>query len=241
MKQQRPTKTANSKLNSPVSTKKETQSSAIPNGKIKTAQEVERHSNKIANISVSKLVEPKVRVTNNKRNAEVKPQPVIQNAPLQTPNTGIPKPTAAVKGTTKVIRDEKSSTIVKSSSMISRENSQMSMETSKPAAMVSPMKNEKEVTQLSESSNSASTGQHSNSSESSVIYKPSSESGSEQQNVIPNRKEPVSYLSDVNCLKPQVEEVDNKKDKVNGHNGLRGDMGYPRLTKEGSLGKKLCV
>lgn len=51
--------------------------------------------------------------------------------------------------------------------------------------------------QLSESSHSASTGQHSNSSESSVIYKPSSESGSEHPlPVIPNRKEPPGYLNE---------------------------------------------
>lgn len=61
-------------------------------------------------------------------------------------------------------------------------------------AMVSPMPSDVH-SQLSESSHSASTGQHSNSSESSVIYKPSSESGSEHPlPIIPNRKEPQGYL-----------------------------------------------
>lgn len=55
--------------------------------------------------------------------------------------------------------------------------------------------------QLSESSHSASTGQHSNSSESSVIYRPSSESGSERAPVpppvIPNRMDlPKGYLNE---------------------------------------------
>lgn len=86
---------------------------------------------------------------------------------------------------------------------MSRESSQLSLKQHKPAiAMVSPIKNEKDLTQLSESSNSASTGKHSNSSESSVIYKPSSESGSEHHNIIPNRKEPVNYITDVTELSP---------------------------------------
>lgn len=58
-------------------------------------------------------------------------------------------------------------------------------------AVVSPIQNEHvnnsnieaPSSQLSESSHSASTGQHSNSSESSVIYRPSSESGSEQPKI----------------------------------------------------------
>lgn len=62
--------------------------------------------------------------------------------------------------------------------------------------MVSPMPSDAHSL-LSESSHSASTGHHSNSSESSVIYKPSSESGSEHPlPVIPNRKEPPGYLSE---------------------------------------------
>lgn len=99
--------------------------------------------------------------------------------------TGIPKPTAAVKGTSKV--QEKAAPAGKLSSGISRDSSQVSIAQQAKVALVSPMKSEN---QLSESS--ASTGQHSNSSESSVIYKPSSESGSDNNNVVPNRKEQVS-------------------------------------------------
>lgn len=102
--------------------------------------------------------------------------------------TGIPKPTAAIKGTSKPPREEQRSmpqTPVKSPPSIGREGSSVgcivpsSVNGGKQAvAMVSPMPSEP----LSESSNSASTGLQSNSSESSsVIYKPTStsDSGSE--------------------------------------------------------------
>lgn len=123
-------------------------------------------------------------------------------------HTGIPKPTAAVKGTFKSKEDRhvihkstnsQLSPIQSNSSLnstnnvsalpFSREQSNLSKETSqKQTLAVSPMPVVNSgvpnaISQMSESSHSNSThsttGHHSNSSDSSVIYRPSSESGSE--------------------------------------------------------------
>lgn len=197
-KQQRSVKAAPAKI-SPNLSKKE----IGPVKQTKIPQEVEKQSGKVpaSSAASSKLGEPKIKISSSK--TDIKAQAV----PLQTSGTGIPKPTAAVKGTSKVPRDDKANKM-KSPSLISRECSQTSMSGSKPAvALVSPMKNEKD-NQLSESSHSASTGQHSNSSESSVIYKPSSESGSDHHNVIPNRKDPPSYISEEVRAKEKPEAVE---------------------------------
>lgn len=200
LKQTRPNKPNQSK-NSPNATKKEISS----NKPTKIAVEVEKHAYKVANLPATKLSEPKIKVTINK-DGSTKVQSQIPSIPtLQSgPGTSIPKPTAAIKGTSKITRDTSMNSFkAPHSAGVSRESSQVSLKQHKPAiAMVSPIKNEKDVTHLSESSNSASTGQHSNSSESSVIYKPSSESGSEHQNIIPNRKEPLNYITDVTELSP---------------------------------------
>lgn len=76
------------------------------------------------------------------------------------------------------------------------------------------MKNEP---QLSESSHSASTGHHSNSSESSVIYKPSSESSSEHHNIIPNRKDPITYISEATeeQIQEKVLNIENQQENKN--------------------------
>ncbi|KAI4459066.1 steerin [Holotrichia oblita] len=172
VKQQRPTKTAVIK-SSPVPGKKDVTPATVKAAK--TAQEVEKHAHKVANLN-SKLAEPKLKVSAAPKRNEINDLSGknLQNA-VPTPNTGIPKPTAAIKGTSKPPRDMKSPSV-------SRESSQASISSKPPTvALVSPMKIEN---QLSESSHSASTGHHSNSSESSVIYKPSSESGSEH-----NKKE----------------------------------------------------
>lgn len=196
VKQQRPTKTTVVK-SSPVPAKKEGVSKPT-----KTAQDVEKHAHKVANLS-SKLAEPKVKVpSSGAKHNEVKNSPLPTN---HNPNTGIPKPTAAIKGTSKPARDDKSA--VKSPT-VSRESSQASISTKPTVALVSPMK--VESNQLSESSHSASTGHHSNSSESSVIYKPSSESGSEHNGVIPNRKE--GYLPDL-AEQPSFDENNVGSDK----------------------------
>lgn len=200
LKQTRPNKPNQSK-NSPNATKKEV-SASKPN---KIAVEVEKHAHKVANLPATKLNEPKIKVTIIK-DGTTKVQSHIPSIPtLQSgPGTGIPKPTAAIKGTSKISRDISTGSFkAPTSAGVSREGSQVSLKQHKPAiAMVSPIKNEKDGNQLSESSNSASTGQHSNSSESSVIYKPSSESGSEHHNIIPNRKETVNYITDVTELSP---------------------------------------
>lgn len=193
LKQTRPGKPTQAK-NSPSSTKKE----LITGKTSKTAADVEKHAHKVANLPTTKLTEPKIRVTINK---DVKSHAL----PIQpAPGTGIPKPTAAIKGTSKITRDTSLNSLkTPNSTGVSRESSQVSLKQHKPAiALVSPIKNEKETNQLSESSHSASTGHHSNSSESSVIYKPSSESGSEHHNVIPNRKEPLTYITDVTEQSP---------------------------------------
>ncbi|XP_052753884.1 protein sickie isoform X4 [Galleria mellonella] len=132
-------------------------------------------------------------------------------------HTGIPKPTAAVKGTFKISKDDRhiiskstnsqlspiqSNSSLNSTNNVSalpfnREQSNLSKDVSqKQTLAVSPMPNPGNPTsQMSESSHSNSThsttGQHSNSSDSSVIYRPSSESGSEisrTTNNVPNKR-----------------------------------------------------
>ncbi|XP_026725908.1 protein sickie isoform X6 [Trichoplusia ni] len=127
----------------------------------------------------------------------------------QQNHTGIPKPTAAVKGTFKISKDDRhvinkstnsqlspiqSNSSLNSTNNVSalpfgREQSNLSKDiTQKQTLAVSPMPVvntgiHTHISQMSESSHSNSThsttGQHSNSSDSSVIYRPSSESGSE--------------------------------------------------------------
>lgn len=210
LQQARPKKATPSK-NSPSSGKKE-----IANGQAKpskTASDVEKHAHKVANLPATKLAEPKVRVSSGKPSeVGVKNHHPPSNIPTHNvqhaPGTGIPKPTAAIKGTSKVARSEdKCVAAIKSPpSGLSRESSQNNISHKPAVALVSPMKNDKE-NQLSESSHSASTGHHSNSSESSVIYKPSSESGSEHHNIIPNRKEPLQYISDAEQTPPPPQPI----------------------------------
>jgi hypothetical protein len=215
LKQTRPAKAGPTK-SSPGAAKKDA-SAAKP---ARTATDVEKHAHKVANLAASKLSEPKVKAAAKTEGASNKNGQGQQNhLPTQMQHgTGIPKPTAAIKGTTKIVRDDKNLASIKiSPSPMSRENSQASITHNKPAvALVSPMKNEKE-NQLSESSHSASTGQHSNSSESSVIYKPSSESGSEHHNVIPNRKEPITYISEATEA-PPFQEFKEKEKTLNEEN-----------------------
>lgn len=133
--------------------------------------------------------------------------------------TNIPKPMAFIKGTTKPTIKIDQPDIKADKMNISNQNISSSQESSK-FQMVAPMSVAENPTihhmhqQLlngqnlsmtdsshSKSTHSSSTGLHSNSSESSVIYRPSSESGSDAlyirsamsplpltQNVIPNRK-----------------------------------------------------
>ncbi|XP_044262879.1 protein sickie isoform X1 [Tribolium madens] len=213
LKQTRPTKTTPTK-NSPNALKKDVLVAK------QTKTEVEKHAQKVANLSSSKLVESKIKAVAKNGQGQ-------NHLPTQNQHgTGIPKPTAAIKGTTKIVRDDKSFNTLKTP--ISRENSQASITHTKPAvALVSPMKNEKEP-QLSESSHSASTGHHSNSSESSVIYKPSSESSSEHHNIIPNRKDPITYISEA------TEDQPNKEKLLNTEN--QEPKNFLNFVREGSQG-----
>ncbi|XP_037300825.1 protein sickie isoform X3 [Manduca sexta] len=152
----------------------------------------------------------KENVTPNAKNHQSHSQTPCGGQGFGTPNhTGIPKPTAAVKGTFKISKDDRhviqkstnsqlspiqSNSSLNSTNNISalpfcREQSNLSKDiTQKQTLAVSPMPvmstgNQNHSSQMSESSHSNSThsttGQHSNSSDSSVIYRPSSESGSE--------------------------------------------------------------
>ncbi|CAK1548317.1 unnamed protein product, partial [Leptosia nina] len=178
----------------------------------------------------SKISENGFHNVKNSQNQAQSPSPTGgQNGPLQN-NTGIPKPTAAVKGTTKMSKDERHliqkstnsqlSPIQSNSSLNStsalpftREQSNMAKDTTqKQTLAVSPMpvlsnhqhNVEKQSSQMSESSHSNSThsttGQQSNSSDGSVIYRPSSESGSEiSKSITCNRKIDMNatYINDV--------------------------------------------
>ncbi|XP_069365961.1 protein sickie-like isoform X4 [Maniola hyperantus] len=171
--------------------------------------------------------------TKNQSNQSQSPSPSsVPTLPLQN-HTGIPKPTAAVKGTSKISKDERHNIIHKSTNSqlspiqsnsslnstnnvsalpFSREQSNLSKEVSqKQTLAVSPMPvsnsgNQNPTSQMSESSHSNSThsttGQQSNSSDGSVIYRPSSESGSEiskSSNMATNRRLDMNttYINDV--------------------------------------------
>ncbi|XP_061382858.1 protein sickie isoform X4 [Danaus plexippus] len=176
-----------------------------------------------------------VKTYENTKNHSHQIQPPSPTSASQVPlqnQTGIPKPTAAVKGTTKISKDEKHgihkstnsqlSPIQSNSSLnstnnvsalpFSREQSNLSKEVNqKQTLAVSPMPVinsgiQNPPSQMSESSHSNSThsttGQQSNSSDGSVIYRPSSESGSEiskGSNLVCNKRIDMNttYINDV--------------------------------------------
>lgn len=177
---------------------------------------------KMLKLSGSQMKLSEQRTETNTENVNAKNQaanpstpPGGQNVSLQN-QTGIPKPTAAVKGTFKISKDERSvihkstnsqlSPIQSNSSLnstnnisalpFSREQSNLGKEISqKQTLAVSPMPvvncgSQNPTSQMTESLHSNSThsttGQHSNSSDSSVIYRPSSESGSEMSKATSN-------------------------------------------------------
>ncbi|XP_073942262.1 sickie isoform X4 [Choristoneura fumiferana] len=177
---------------------------------------------KMVKLSGSQIKLGEQRPENNTENVNPKNQvanpstpPGGQSVSLQN-QTGIPKPTAAVKGTFKISKDERSvihkstnsqlSPIQSNSSLnstnnvsalpFSREQSNLGKEISqKQTLAVSPMPvvnsgSQNPTSQMTESLHSNSThsttGQHSNSSDSSVIYRPSSESGSEMSKATSN-------------------------------------------------------
>ncbi|XP_013166740.1 PREDICTED: protein sickie isoform X4 [Papilio xuthus] len=178
--------------------------------------------------------------------------PTGQN-PSGPNHTGIPKPTAAVKGTTKISKEDRHiihkstnsqlSPIQSNSSLnstnnvnihpFSREQSNLSKEiTQKQTLAVSPMPvvnvgTQNSSSQMSESSHSNSThsttGQQSNSSDGSVIYRPSSESGSEMSrtnNITPNKRMDMNatYINNViNEAEISEKEAAQKRHDNSGH------------------------
>ncbi|XP_045507322.1 protein sickie isoform X2 [Colias croceus] len=186
---------------------------------------------KMVKLSGSQAKLSDTRADNTSNNPAQSPSPTGgQNVPLQN-HTGIPKPTAAVKGTSKVSKDDRHILQKNTSSQLSpiqsnsslnstnnvgtlpftREQSNLNKEASqKQTLAVSPMPvvnstNQNPSSQMSESSHSNSThsttGQQSNSSDGSVIYRPSSESGSEvsKSNASSNRKMDMNatYINNV--------------------------------------------
>jgi len=115
------------------------------------------------------------------------------NSPLHGPNpaglspsSSIPKPTALVKGTSKPAKENSTISGVPTPTKLKSGDTLHRKLDPNTVAMVSPMPSISDLMSESSHSNSNSTGQ-SNSSDSSVIYRPSSESGSEIK-TIPNRK-----------------------------------------------------
>lgn len=115
------------------------------------------------------------------------------NSPLHGSNQGglslgssIPKPTALVKGTSKPSKDNGTISGVPTPTKLKSGDTLHRKLDPNTVAMVSPMPSISDLMSESSHSNSNSTGQ-SNSSDSSVIYRPSSESGSDIK-TIPNRK-----------------------------------------------------
>ncbi|XP_074101205.1 sickie isoform X2 [Cotesia typhae] len=106
-----------------------------------------------------------------------------QTAPGLSPGSSIPKPMALVKGTTKPPKEPVPAI---PTTMKMKPDSVLRKLDPNTVAMVSPMPSISDLMSESSHSNSNSTGQ-SNSSDSSVIYRPSSESGSDIK-TIPNRK-----------------------------------------------------
>ncbi|KAI4492848.1 hypothetical protein M0804_002639 [Polistes exclamans] len=101
------------------------------------------------------------------------------------PCSSIPKPTALVKGTSKPPKENNGPSMPTPTKLKGDILHRAKLDPN-TVAMVSPMPSFSDLMSESSHSNSNSTGQ-SNSSDSSVIYRPSSESGSEIK-TIPNRK-----------------------------------------------------
>ncbi|XP_076628105.1 sickie isoform X2 [Colletes latitarsis] len=143
--------------------------------------------------SYGNSVSPQGQLSNGVNFGQCKQQLPGINSPLQgstmaasgiSPGSSIPKPTALVKGTSKPPK-ENNIPGVPTPTKLKADVLHRKLDPS-TVAMVSPMPSISDLMSESSHSNSNSTGQ-SNSSDSSVIYRPSSESGSEIK-TIPNRK-----------------------------------------------------
>ncbi|CRK90961.1 CLUMA_CG004650, isoform A, partial [Clunio marinus] len=158
---------------------------------------------------------------------QVQPKAIIQ------PVTSIPKPMAAIKGTTKQVEFKKDEhfDVIKTDGKV---NGEQKMQVVNPLSM-SPLHNQLlnqqngTNTSMSDSIHSTSTNNHShsNSSESSVIYRP--DSGSEfyhsnvpmqHRNPIPNRK--LDHFNDP--LLTNGHKFNTIPSKMNGHGGSGSQM-----------------
>lgn len=146
----------------------------------------------------------KVEIRTDVRAISAQP-PQLQPKAIIQPSTSIPKPMAAIKGQTKQVefKQEEQFESIKANGI--HHTSSISLDSEQKTLIVNPLRvstlNNQLANQngshassksMSDSVHSSSTNNHSNSSESSVIYRPSaSESGSEfyqSSNPIPNRK-----------------------------------------------------
>lgn len=126
--------------------------------------------------------------------------PLQGSSLIGSPGSSIPKPTALVKGTSKPPK-ENSVPGVPTPTKLKADALHRKLDPN-TVAMVSPMPSISDLMSESSHSNSNSTGQ-SNSSDSSVIYRPSSESGSEIK-TIPNRKIDTTFEQMEKVIKIRV-------------------------------------
>jgi hypothetical protein len=134
---------------------------------------------------------------------------------MQPVGTGIPKPMAAIKGTTKQTTNSEHSSPEKHASDHGKQPAHNSNHINGGSLQQSNISSIMTDSLHSNSTHSVSTGHQSNSSESSVIYRPSSESGSDMYhsakypNPIPNRKldnhHPPFLISNTTNLSPKRE------------------------------------
>lgn len=186
-----------------------------------TALEVEKHAHKVANLPVTKLAEPKVRVIVKKSNHPIQHNSPQHHMPQSVPSTGIPKPSAAIKGTSKVTRDVRTSPF--NNTGLSRENSQDVLMPHKPAvALVSPMKNNDK--------------KHNNISE---CHRPNPVTNKTEnvpdRNKILKRTEPISHINKTQAL-PPPQPLDSR-DEVNTERNIMSN--FDKGTKNISSSKEI--
>lgn len=183
---------------------------------------------------------PQIMIPNQKqqllRKIEMKPDakpPQLQPKSIMQPGTSIPKPMAAIKGQTKQVefrKDEQFESIKGN-----HHNSSISLDSDQKTLIVNPLRvNNQLVNQngihassksMTDSLHSSSTNNHSNSSDSSVIYRPSaSDSGSEfyhsNGNPIPNRK--LNHFNDP--LQANGYKFNTIPSKLNGNMASNGQL-----------------
>lgn len=186
--------------NSPSKTQQSDQSKVICEEEVESIDVFAEKQNSVAN-HVDLVIDEKstnaeegLTSSATQNNLNFGPSKSFTNSPLQGPNptgglspgSSIPKPTALVKGTSKPSKESCVASGVPTPTKMKSGDALHRKLDPNTVAMVSPMPSISDLMSESSHSNSNSTGQ-SNSSDSSVIYRPSSESGSEIK-TIPNRK-----------------------------------------------------